>query len=54
MNITVDSSLSGSGNGTNVAQLQVPLSSMFIPATYSDGSGKVAQVRGMPACELAK
>jgi hypothetical protein len=40
-----------SGNGTNKAQLEVSLSSFFIPATLADGSG-IAKVDGEEACLL--
>jgi hypothetical protein len=40
-----------SGNGTNKAQLEVPLYSFFIPATLADGSG-IAKVDGEEACLL--
>jgi hypothetical protein len=40
-----------SGNGTNKAQLEVPLTSFFIPATLADGSG-IAKVDGEEACLL--
>lgn len=40
-----------SGNGTNKAQLEVPLTSFFIPATLEDGSG-IAKLQGEPACIL--
>lgn len=40
-----------SGNGTNKAQLEVPLTSLFIPATLADGSG-IAKVDGEEACVL--
>jgi len=43
--------LTFSGNGTNKAQLQVPLTSFFIPATLQDGSG-IAKVDGEAACLL--
>jgi hypothetical protein len=40
-----------SGNGTNKAQLEVPLTSFFIPAALTDGSG-IAKVQGEAACVL--
>lgn len=39
-----------SGNGTNKAQLEVPLTSFFIPATLTDGS--IAKLQGEVACML--
>ncbi|KAH0372672.1 acid protease, partial [Aureobasidium melanogenum] len=39
-----------SGNGTNRAQLEVPLASFFTPAVLK--TGKVAQLGGEDACQL--
>jgi hypothetical protein len=44
-------SITLSGNGTNKAQLEVPLTSLFIPATLNDGSG-IAKIKGEEACLL--